>query len=143
MSMVEQTLHLSGPCWVRHRGTRDVRYVPYGSYVWGEAYDQLPALGLRVVPLARKAAGKVVLPREEYNQKVWDLYRAEPEHRSFLLQAGLAGPDDFEAALGSAFIIIEGDGTEDDPPVYLNEYVLHTVTAYSAHLPFELAPEDR
>jgi len=59
-----------------------------------------------------------------------------------LLLAGLAGPDDFEAALGSAFIIIEGDGTED-PPVYLDEYVLHTVTAYSAHLPFELALEDR
>lgn len=77
----------------------------------------------------------------EYEQDVWDLYRDDPMYRPFLEQAGLAGPDDMEAALESDFVVSEGDGTENDPPILLADHVLHTLMAFSMTLDFD-RPEE-
>ena len=67
--------------------------------------------------------------REEHEAAVWNRYRNHPDNRGLLLRGGVAGEDDLDAALESRFVVWEGDGTIDDPPVLLGDYVLHTLTA--------------
>lgn len=139
---------LKGPCWVRYNDGH-VAWLQDGWEGLSTDCERLPVMdlsGLLVKPptfptgeIAWKdtyLAKPVLWTREEYEQKVWDLYRVT-DHAAPCRVHRLGGPDDFAAALGSDIIIHEGDGTEDDPPIYLGEHVLHTVTTFAAGLPFK------
>ena len=60
----------------------------------------------------------------------WDAYRADPQHRPLLEAAGVAGPDDMEAALASPFVVHDGGEDADDTPILLGERVFHTLCAH-------------
>lgn len=80
--------------------------------------------------LVMTRADRISYERVQYEKEVWTYYRLA--HWEILYSAGLSGPDDMDKALESDFVVSPGDGTEDDPPVLLGEYVLHTLTAFAA-----------
>lgn len=67
-------------------------------------------------------------------QDIWDAYRQDPEHRPHLQTGGVGGSGDLEAAMRSKVILNEDDpeDIEMSGPLYLGDYVLHTLTAYAA-----------
>lgn len=67
-------------------------------------------------------------------QDVWDAYRQEPDHAAFLQRGGVEGPGDLDAALESKLVLNEDDpeDIEISGPLYLGDYVLHTLTVYAA-----------
>lgn len=129
---------VQGPCWVRWEDGH-VAWLGRGWKALGAECERLPALDLSSLFVKPPPPAERPLTREEYNQRVWDLYRVS-DLGAPCREHGLGGPDDFTAALESNIIIHEGDGTEDDLPIYLGEHVVHTVTAFAAGLPFE-APD--
>ena len=65
------------------------------------------------------------------------------ENYPLLVDAGLLDPDDLrvkdpialvDEALESTHEIYAGDGTEDDPPIFLDEHALHTIMAVESRL---------
>lgn len=130
---------VAGPCWVKWADGH-VQWLGRGWKALGAECERLPVMDLSRLFVEPPPPAELPLTREEYNQKVWDLYRVS-DYGAPCRAHELGGPGDFEAALESDICIHEGDGTEDDLPIYLGEHVVHTITAFAARLPFK-APCD-
>lgn len=66
------------------------------------------------------------------DQVLWDAYRQHPDNKPLLEAAGVAGPDDLDAALKSKHVIETcAQDVEDNGPLLLGDHVLHTLGVFA------------